>query len=265
MTNRYTQIGYCMELRLEWLEYTANLLLAGTDGGGISKALDALLADKISVGSDSARSQRDKTITLLTKIWVNVPAELQSLRNSALEMMAQVPNEKHMSLHLGMCMAAYPFIKAVAEHTGRLLALQGSARSSQIQRRIQETYGQRETVQRATRRVITTFMNWGILERESGGVYRPGDVQPIDCLPLTLWLIEAILHTIPEGKAPMGTIIDSPALFPFRLDWVSPVQIAQSGRIEVVRHGLDEVLLILNRTDEELGGSTSSPRSKSSS
>ena len=58
-----------------------------------------------------------------------------------------------MLVHWCMCMAAYPFFGTVADATGRLLRLQGTAAAAQIQRRLRERLGERETVARAARRV----------------------------------------------------------------------------------------------------------------
>ena len=62
-----------------------------------------------------------------------------------------------------MALAAYPFWGAVAAQTGRLLRLQGTVAAAQVQRRIKEGYGERDTVSRAARRVLRSFIDWRVL------------------------------------------------------------------------------------------------------
>ena len=73
MNYRENQIGFSQRIRLEWLDQTANLVLAGNDKPAIIAALQELLKDKVSVGGDAERGNREKIITILMKVWLNVP------------------------------------------------------------------------------------------------------------------------------------------------------------------------------------------------
>jgi hypothetical protein len=50
--SRQVQIGFSQRIQLEGLEFTAQLLLAGSTRNEIQTALNDLLQDKLSVGSD---------------------------------------------------------------------------------------------------------------------------------------------------------------------------------------------------------------------
>ena len=43
MNNRQKQIGFSQHIRLEWLQYTANLVLAGNDYAAVNNSLQELL------------------------------------------------------------------------------------------------------------------------------------------------------------------------------------------------------------------------------
>ena len=58
-----------------------------------------------------------------------------------------------MLVHWCMCTVVYPFFGTVADAVVRLLRLQGSAGAAQVQRRLRERLGERETVARAARRI----------------------------------------------------------------------------------------------------------------
>lgn len=247
MNSRLTQIGFSQRIRLEWLERTANLVLAGNDEASIYSVLQELLEDKLSVGGNAKRGNREKAITILMKVWVHPPRDLHPLQREGLKLLSGLPREDHIAVHWGMSMAVYPFWEAVAAHVGRLLRLQGTAAASQVQRRVREHYGERDTVSRAARRVLRSFFDWGVLKETSGkGIYTQGISCTIAHVELIAWLAEAYLNAHPNGPKALRAVLDSPSLFPFRLSPISADHLAaSSGRLDVLRHGLDQDLIIL--------------------
>ena len=125
----------------------------------------------------------------------------------------------------------------------------GTAAGSQVQRRVRERYGERETVSRAARRVLRSFVDWGTLsETSKKGVYASGLSLPITRMELIAWLAEALLHTHANGPMALRTLLDSTILFPFRPSPVSAAHlVAVSGRLDMLRHGLDQELIMLRR------------------
>ena len=248
--DRFTQIGFSQRIRLQWLEQTANLVLAGTPRQTVLDALQALLHDQLSVGGHAERGNREKAITILMQIWVTVPPELSCLRDIGLELLQQLPPDEHLAVHWGMTMAVYPFFGSVAGSVGRLLRLQGTAAAGQVQRRVRERYGERDTVSRATRRVLRTFVDWGVLaEGADAGVYIPGQMLAATNHRLAVWLVEAVLHTIPNNTSPLRAVIDAPSLFPLTLEQLSATALTASRRIEIIRHGLNDDLVMLRAPD----------------
>ncbi len=215
------QIGFSQRVRLEWLEKTANLVLAGNDEASIKGALHELLEDKLSVGGSSKRGNREKVITILMKIWVRPPRDLHPLQRKGLELLSHLPREYHIAIHWGMTMAVYPFWGAVAAHVGRLLMLQGTASHAQIRRRIMEQFGQRSTVKDAVRRVLRSMVDWGVLmdakthdSRRTDGMYVPERSLAIAQVELIAWLAEAFLHAHRGGAVALGTVLDAPEPVP---------------------------------------------------
>ncbi len=249
MSQRMNQIGFSQRVRLEWLEQTANLVLAGNDKTAVNDALQELLKDKVSVDGQAERGNREKIITILLKVWLTVPTELESLRTDGLELLKQIPRGDHLAIHWGMVMAVYPFWAGVATQVGRLLRLQGSAAAAHIQRRVREQYGERETVSRAARRVLRSYVDWGVLqETGESGVYRAAPSQAVDDTRLIAWLVEAFLHSRVNRSFPLKDLFDSPSLFPFG---ITPMHaeslIAASSRLDILRHGLDDDLVMLKK------------------
>ena len=255
MTRRTDQIGFSQRVRLEWLEQTANLVLARNGKAAINDALQRLPKDKVSVGGLAERGTREKAITILLKTWLTVPSELESLRVEGLELLKRVPRRDHLAIHWGMVMAVYPFWLGVAVQVGRLLRLQGSAAAAHVQRRVREQYGERETVSRAARRVLRSYLDWGVLQ-ESGvkGIYTAGTTLAVDDSRLIAWLIEATLHARANGSFPLKELLDSPCLFPFLFIPAHPEGLlAASPNLEILRHGLDADLVMLRRVARKIG------------
>jgi len=247
VNRRKDQIGFSQRVRLEWLEQTADMILAGNDKAAINDALQELLKDKVSIGGQAERGNREKIITILMKTWLTVPVELEALRIEALELLKLVPRSDHLTIHWCMVMAAYPFCAGVALQVGRLLRLQGSAAAAHIQRRVREQYGERETVSRATRRVLRSYLDWGVLqETDKKGIYTAGVQLSVDDFRLIAWIVEAFLYSSANGSFPLKDLIDSPTLFPFRLKMIHAESLAAiSSRLEILRHGLDDTLVML--------------------
>ena len=247
MNGRATQIGFSQRIRLEWLEQTANLALAGNDKAAISDVLQEVLQDKLSVGGHAIRGNREKAITILMKTWLTVPRELEALRDDGLQILQGLRRNDRIAVHWGMALAVYPFWGAVATHTGRLLRLQGTAAAAHVQRRVKEQYGERTTASRAARRVLRSFIDWGVLhETHEQGVYRQGELYTIEDPRLIAWLAEASLHARTNGSAAIKDLLDSPSIFPFRLAHMAAQHLASlSPRLDLLRHGLDDDLMLL--------------------
>ncbi|EFI34822.1 conserved hypothetical protein [Desulfonatronospira thiodismutans ASO3-1] len=246
MTADKFQIGWSQRIRLEWLERTANLVLAGNDKDTVFASLQQDLQDQLSIGGTAKRGNREKVITILMKLWSVPPRHLQDFRNRGLNLLQVLPVKQHLLVHWGMATAVYPFWAGVAEQTGRLLRLQGHVAAAQVQRRIRERYGERETVSRAARRVLRSFMDWGVLE-DSGkkGVYVQGRNLPVDTSESMGWLIEALLRAGSRDSASLHSLMHSPSLFPFSFS--GSVSLNTYSGLEFMRFGMDEDMVMLSK------------------
>ena len=243
-------IGFSQRVRLEWLEYTANAVLAGSSEDEIAEALRERLRERFSLGGDRVSGNRDKAVAILAKVWVTVPEERRTLRDEGLDLLRQADADGRMLVHWCMCMAVYPFFGTVADAAGRLLRLQGAAAAAQIQRRLRERLGERETVARAARRVLRAFIDWGVLlETGKKGLYRGAAKRAAGDGPITVWVLKAMLSAGGGEPRPPSALLRAPRLFPFETALPSTAELEACGAFEIVRHGLDhEVLLGLART-----------------
>lgn len=239
--NRRT-IGFDRKIQLHWLDATAAWAGQGLAVGDIRLHLDRMLEGKVASGGD--RSARDKTRTVLMHVWVDVPSDLELLRDEGLSFFQSCSGRARLPLHWGMCLATYPFFRDIASTTGRLIDLQGTVALSQVTRRVAEVWGERSTVIRATQRVIRSLVLWEVLrETDERGVFAPmprmgvaGDEG------LGPWLVEAALSGSDHQGRPLRSLLSSATFFPFELQ-VSRRDLAKHPRLELHRQGLDEEMV----------------------
>lgn len=249
MSGRQKQIGFSQRIRLEWLERTANLALSGFDRDAAYQALQELLQNQLSVDGNAKRGNREKAITILMKVWIAVPKGLEAFRDDGLSLLRNLTANDRIAIHWGMSMAAYPFWGTVAETTGRLLRLQGSAVAAQVQRRVRELLGERETVSRAARRVLRSYLDWGVLrETAQKGTYEQGTVRSFEDPQAVTWLISAALIASGVNSAPLAAITQGPVLFPFQLACPTTKELEECSRLECFRHALDDDTVVLKGT-----------------
>lgn len=249
-------IGFSSQrLRYVWVRHAALLGLAGMAGDAITVELDQYLSENLSTAGAGRRGSREKAITILKRIWAPDTNQLKPLRNDGFKLLRVLPERLHLAVHWGMTMASYPYWNDVGTCVGRLIRLQGTANSGQIQRRMQETYGDREIVARATRNVVRSFISWNVLqESDRKGIYIAKSALFIDDQRLIAWLTEALLHTRANGSAPLKDLIDSPSLFPFLIKPIHAERlVAASSRLDILHHGLNEDLVMLRKPPTKEG------------
>lgn len=249
MNNSQQRIGIDRLIRLKWLERTSDLILAGNDEKTVRDELEELLTTAFRSSSSSKGSSLSKTLTILLKTWLRVHQDIHSLRDTGLELLQSVKKTDRIAIHWGMIMAAYPFWGAVAAQTGRLFRLQENVAASQIQRRIREQYGDRETVSRRVRYVIRGFIDWGVInDTQDKGVYSQENPLSIKDQKLIAWLAEASLHARANRSGAIRELLGNPSIFPFRMAYVSADHIVSlSSNLELLRHGLDDDLVMLRK------------------
>ena len=248
MDIRNDQIGFDRRIRLEWMELAANLMSLQLPVDDIRQKLLDEISNHLSVGKSTVnRGSGEKAFTIITRTWINVPDELIEFRNDGLDLFQKLPKNYHLAVHWGMTMAIYPFWAAIAFNVGRLLSLQSVFTSSQIQRRIEEIYGQRPTIKDASRRVLRSMIDWSVISEAPGRAsFQQKETIVLNNPHLIAWLIEAQLHSSIQKKAPLRSVIHADCLFPFKIDNQTGNQFSSfSNRLEIINHGLDDSLVVL--------------------
>ena len=247
--SRFNQVGIDRLIRLDWLIKTSSLILSGNDEKNLKDILCNELQGYFRSNNTKIRGSLDKTITILLKVWEKPPKELVCLNKTGLELLTIVNSKYHIALHWGMLMSVYPFWGNVAYQFGKLLKLQDTINASNIQRRLREIYGERETVSRRVRYVLRSFIDWGvIIESGEKGVYKQGNSYNIQNPHLVAWMAEALLMSKASGSSTMQEIMNNPIYFPFQMMFMPSEKIVSlAPRIEIIHLGLNDTLLTIKK------------------
>ncbi len=236
MTNRRV-IGFDRELRAEWLDAVAAKVVDGGSQRDVREWLDTFLADQL--GGNGGGGNRGKTITVLSRIWSNVPKPCREIRDRALELIQHVDSEERLAIHWAMATAVYPFFGDVTVAVGRLLVLQGDVERHAVLKRMSEAWGDRPAVSRASRAIWSSLAQWGVMrETDRRGRYGHHERKHPASMEVTRLLIESVIHSTDRRAVPLSAIACWPGLFPFELTDIA-AGIARSTEISISREGSD--------------------------
>ena len=228
------RIGFDRTISLEWLDAVAARVASGESTSEIAKSVWTFLED-VEPGT-THNSGRGKTLTVLNRIWVDVPANAVSLKRAASASISSVSGDERIAVHWAMITATHPFFFDVATHLGKLLMLQGHANRSQIKRRMTDVWGDRATLERAIQHVLKSMIRWGLVRNgpEKGSLIGPD--RRIDVVEsVGFLLVHSVLLSLGRGLA-ISKLVGHPSLFPFGLN-VYASSLRDSASFEIHREG----------------------------
>ncbi|MDD2661729.1 MAG: hypothetical protein PHY54_18915 [Methylococcales bacterium] len=250
MGKRHEKLGIKQTVQKHWMDKTVQMMLAGLTEKDIRAELDAYMSTQKQSGGIGLRGEKTygMAISLLAS-WFAPSRELIPIRDDVLEIARRLPTSEWMPLHWIILTASYPFWFNVARQIGRLFNLQDQITQAQVFNRLKEQYGDRETVARNARYTVRSFVAWGVLkDSETNGCYEKNPPICIIDADLAILMFESALLATPEAKVALGLLQNNPAFFPFHLPVISGDSVTQrSNRIDIVRYGLDDQLLMLKQ------------------
>jgi len=233
-TGKKTTIGFDRTIHIEWLDIVAARVSRGEPPSETRKVLWQFLEDL--VPGNTNNSGRGKTLTVLTRIWLAVPEQIEPLRDSALKCLASANGENRVAVHWAMVVATHPFFFDVATHVGKLLALHGQANRSQIKRRMTESWGDRSTLERTIQHVLKSMAQWGALKPGSEKGSLVAAHNPIQASEeIAEILVHGVMLSQGRGMS-LSQLISHPAIFPFKLQ-LNAVTLRKHPSLRVQRQG----------------------------
>lgn len=186
---------------------------------------------------------RKKTLTVLNRLWLEPRDDLADFGARGLVVWQRGTGVPPVAFAWAISLATYPYFGKVVELIGRLTALQGDCRASEVHRRMEEVYGQRDGIRRATNMVLQTLVDWCVIERAERGqkILRREAIRLNDDRVIG-WLLESAL--LYAGRAvPAASAGSMAVLYPFALERPLAMVITQADQLELRYHGPGEQLL----------------------
>lgn len=232
--NERRTLGMDRPLQLEWLDAVAGQLASGATLDEARAFTWKFLEGAVS--GSTAQSARGKTLTVLARIWLTVPAGNEPVRADALQVISGASADERLGLHWAMMSAAYPFFVDLATNVGKLLALNGDCSLAQLNRRLVGVWGDRSTVRTAAQRIVRSMVQWGALEDGGrAGVYVPRKQRIALPANVAALLVEGLIIAADSG-APLDQLVSHAAAFPFDLR-LTANDLRRHARLRVHRQG----------------------------
>jgi hypothetical protein len=228
-------------LNRRWLDATLRAARVSSD-----PIVQEALVDDVLVEANLGVVASKKTSRVLRYIWLKPPPAARPMIEWAIAIEEPVDTR---IFHLGAMLAVYPFIGDVYSSIGALLRHSDTVRNADVQRRVVEKWGDRESIHKATVMALNTLKSMEILEsgrlstthRISTHVEVPPVLQP--------WVVHALLLTRGAESVDVSSTTSAHELFCFanlqrRIDKRYPfLELHNEGGgrsvlVEQARHGL---------------------------
>lgn len=228
-------IGFNRRLQLNWLDAAAAFCLETSDPAEIRARLEPVVSQELA-GAEARR----KTIDILLNIWLKSGESQPGLRNQALDWFRTTANPgDRLWLHYGLTLLYYSYFWECTGIIGQLSRIEPTITTKMVLNRLAGRLGNIGSLERATRHVITSLRDWGIL-KPAAQRYRYTPQQKhfsAGQQPLERWLLACALNAHPAEEIHFEDLLHLPALFPFRFT-LTPHDLRHSAQFEVQRQGL---------------------------
>lgn len=233
-------VGIGHPLRLNWLDFLAEQG-KNIDLKNIHTKLDFYLQNDL-----QGPTSRKKVVTILLRVWRQVPPEFEPLRDKALELYSRLAPPERLVLHWGMLLLTHPFFRDMTAELGNMFTLQHEVPASQIYRKTRSLYGDKERVNVATKSVLATLRFMECLESTKKTFYTMPEKREINDQELKNWLAEVVIRVSGKGALPIDLIASAPFLYPFRLRLNTAI--INSPSLNLLRQGLDMNMVCLKQS-----------------
>ena len=159
-------VGLSRNLKMQWLNKTAELVMEGLSEKEIHDQLNEYLSFEI-----SSPTNFRKTREILMYIWVYENEIGSKLKNEAISIIKDLP-EYALEVHWCMMMAAYPVFDDMCKLIGKMSEFQDEIALSQIKQKLYDEWGERTTLYHSIDKLISTLKELNVLSSDRPGKYK---------------------------------------------------------------------------------------------
>jgi hypothetical protein len=243
-------VGISQKIKRSWLDMVLDHLVQGADEQQVRALLDEYLQSEL-----PGPEARAKATGIVLRIWSGIDPQYNPIRDRAIQLVPSISGRDRIWLHWGMAALAYPFFRDVSLVVGRLLALQDDFTTAQVQDRMVGPWGDRTTTTEAVQKLITSYLDWGVLKSEKKGHFLAAEKIVTNDTNLRLWLIESLLRSSESSEIEIHQLLRLPESFPFDLT-TRLSDFRKSETLEIHRQGLDMDMVALRTIGDVAKAST---------
>ena len=212
MSKKKPLVGFDRYVEKQWMDQAAKLVGEGKPLAEINALLDEYLLPAV-----SGETSRRKTKNILTATWAKSSGLDEAFKAEAVELFVSANNAERLAIHYGMSIATYPYFLSLSKILGRLFKLQDEVTTSEFNRRVIETVGDRESIKRAAARYLQSLIQWDVLVSTGKSSVKPANkIQLKNSAPIT-WLYSSVLISSEKARLSIEEITSDPAWFPFEI------------------------------------------------
>jgi len=237
------RIGFGKKVRWDWLLLAVRLRAKAVSFDDAREELERLIAE-----TNAGKVAITKTMSVLRQLVFLPTPGCRLFSEHGLELFQRRGAAVAMPVIWGLSISAYSFFASCAETVGRLLRLHGEFTAAEMLRRLTEREGDRAFVIRIARFNLSSMLDWGLLEFDTGSKrYRRGKLTAAHDPEILGWLAEGILLASDKTSMPQSQLFASNLLFPFDTKPIAVTQLTRANpRLQVIRQSLNEEIVALS-------------------
>lgn len=201
-------IGLSRNLKLSWLNKTAELVIEGLSEKEIKEQLNAYLSFEI-----ASPTNLRKTREILMNIWFYDNEPSSSIRRQALELIKAYP-EDILVIHWCMMLAAYPVFADMCKLIGKMAEFQDEIALLALKQKLFDEWGERTTLFHSIDKQISTLKALDVIVCDKPGKYYINR-RRVSNPKIVAFMVYAMMLVDNSGYYTYTDINSSAYLFPF--------------------------------------------------
>ena len=215
-------VGLSRAIKTEWLSKTVELVSQTTDEQKIKDSLNEYLSFEI-----QSPTNLRKTREILINIWFRPSITATDIWNEAIKAYQHDKSSK-LAINWAMILLAYPVFFDVCNMIGKISAIQDSFTTAWLKEKLLEHWGERQTLNYSSDKILQTLKFMGAIENLKVGTYKICSTQITDTATLSV-MIMALLELNKKAYYEVTELSRMPLFFPFdynvSLEWLHNVEI----------------------------------------
>jgi len=232
------RIGLSKNVTLEWMELAANCKLSGKTQDEAYPILNEKIGETIHSPVNSKQIR-----VILFNMWYRPEDWFLDASTTAAE---NLPTDERIGVHWALLLKRYQVFYDLCAVIGGLFDYRDEITLAQIRNRIFEKWGARDTLQNCLSKNIQTFKELKSLNAAGApGTYHR-NTMVLNNAKIMQLMCAAIIERSGREYMTWEDIIQSPALFPFRVENLTQADMASCEHLVLERMGDDVVLRVID-------------------